>query len=719
MRIVFRGIVQGVGFRPAVYKSASELGLSGQVWNDGPDVIAEVSDGDLFLNSFLSCIPPLARIDRMITSAWSPAGGGFRILPSVRGMHGVSVPTDAAICKNCLDDMKEGRRAGYPFTSCTDCGPRFTLLRDTPYDRAFTAMSDFGLCPECAKEYSDPENRRFHHQTICCPRCGPKYRLTDSGGNEIPGDPVSIFSDMLARGKIGVVKGWGGMHICCTAENIKKMRGWYGREQKPFALMVRDTDAVRRYGSPSPAEMEELASPHRPIVLISKKQSDVTDLLSPGLNNVGIFLPYTGIQHLIFRYLGDDALLMTSANMPGEPMIIGDGEILKIGADAYLLHDQPIINRADDSVIRMFGTHRSFIRKSRGHVPSFISTDLRGSAVAVGAQENLTGSVAAGGSIYPTQHIGDGNGLGVPEYLEDSVRMHMKLLGCEPQAVAMDMHPGYANRDFARRLSEEYGSELIEVQHHWAHAASLMADNSKDCVAALTLDGSGYGSDGTVWGGEVLISDLLSFSRIAHLEEIPLLGSEKALYDLRRLRFAIDTMNKEHNGSFSDEEASILGKMMKNSVKCSSMGRLIDALSYSLGICSVRTYDGEPAMKLEPLLESGRLIEGFETEISNGTIRTAHLFSGIKKGQRPADVAYSIVYNVMKCLTESAADAADSKGIGALGITGGVSYNSTVCRIFSETAGNSGHELIFHRSIPNGDGGISAGQAAVALKRIG
>jgi hydrogenase maturation protein HypF len=325
--------------------------------------------------------------------------------------------------------------------------------------------------------------------------------------------------------------------------------------------------------------------------------------------------------------------------------------------------------------------------------------------------------VAVGNRIYPTQHIGDGEGVGVVDYLEEAIRTQIRLLGCKPEMIAMDLHPGYVSRGVAKRLSEEFGSDVMEVQHHWAHAASLMADNGSYSAVALTLDGSGYGTDGTAWGGEVLSADLSSFSRVATLEGIPLLGSEKALYDLRRLRFAIDAMNGEENSSFTDSESSVLMKMMDKSVKSSSMGRLMDALSYSLGICSVRTYDGEPAMKLEPLLASGNLKPGFETEISNGVIGTAHLFSGIKD-HHPADAAYSIIYNVMKCLTESAIDTADSEGIKHIGITGGVSYNSAVCKIFTELAKDSEHELIFHNNIPNGDGGISVGQAAIALKMI-
>lgn len=719
MRIIFRGVVQGVGFRPAVYRTAAALGLSGRVWNDGSDTVVDIDDGERFLGSFLPNLPPLARLDEVIRAdSPCPYTDGFRISGSRGGRPGMSIPTDAAICGDCLKDLRMGRRSGYPFTSCTKCGPRFTLLGGLPYDRASTAMGGFGMCPECRREYGDPSDRRFHHQTVCCPECGPKYRLTDKDGLAIGGDPIRTFAGMLSDGKIGIMKGWGGMHICCTLNSVAHLREWYGREQKPFAVMVKDEDAVRRYGSPTEEELENIRSAHRPIVLIKKKVSGLTELISPGLDNIGIFLPYTGAQHILFGHMGDDALIMTSANVPGEPMILDDTEITDLGADMYLTHDQKILNRADDSVLRMFGDRTFFIRRSRGHIPSYIPTGLKGSAVAVGAQENLTGSIAADGRIHPTQHIGNGEGIGVTDYLEDAVRTHMRLLGCRPEAVAMDLHPGYASRGFAKRLSEEYDAEIVEVQHHWAHAASLMADNGADEVAALTLDGSGYGTDGTVWGGEVLLADLSSFSRVAKLEGIPLLGSEKALYDLRRLRFAIDAMNGEENDSFSENDACVLTKMMDKSVRCSSMGRLMDALSYSLGICSVRTYDGEPAMKLEPLLAYGKLVPGFETDISNGEIRTAHLFSRIDKCRNPADAAYSVIYNVMKCLTESAVEAADSEGIGPVGITGGVSYNSAVCRMFSDIAKDSGHALIFHKNIPNGDGGISVGQAAIALRRI-
>ena len=719
MRIIFKGVVQGVGFRPAVYRTAVKLGLSGKVWNEGSDVVVSIEDGERFLRTFMSDVPPLAQIEEVLTfEEPAPCMNGFIISDSQKGWSGMSIPTDTAICGDCIKDMNAGRRIGYPFTACTKCGPRFTLLDALPYDRVSTAMRDFPLCPDCQKEYHDPDDRRFHHQTICCQKCGPSYRLVDKDGKNISGDPISRFADMLSDGKIGIIKGWGGMHICCTLDNITKMREWYGRDHKPFAVMVRDERTVQRYGSPTEKEMENIVSPHRPIVLIEKKCSDITELISPGLDNIGVFLPYTGAQHMVFEHLAQDAMVMTSANVPGQPMIVDDKEVMGLGADMYLIHDQIIFNRADDSVLRVFGDRTFFIRRSRGHIPSYIPIALEGTAVAIGAQENLTGAVAMNGRIYPTQHIGDGEGVGVVDYLEKAVRTHMGLLGCKPLAIGMDLHPGYINRGFAKRLSEEYGSSIVEVQHHWAHAASLMVDNGVDDVVALTLDGSGYGTDGTVWGGEVLSADLSSFKRTAGMEGIPLLGSEKALYDLRRLRFAIDAMNGEENSSFSDKEIDVLTKMMPKSIKCSSMGRLMDALSLSLGICSLRTYDGEPAMKLEPFLAAGKLIPGFETEIVNEKVMTAHLFSRIERNQKPADIAYSIVYNVMKCLTEAAIETADSEGISNIGITGGVSYNSAVCRMFSEIAKDSGHGLILHNEIPNGDGGVSVGQAAVALKMI-
>ena len=718
MRITFEGTVQGVGFRPAVYRTATMLGLRGRVWNEGADVIVDVNDGYTFFTSFALNIPPLAVI-KNVERCDSPAVyDDFLIIDSEEGKsRGVSIPTDVAVCDECLADMSSGRRRGYAFSSCTACGPRFTILNRIPYDRQSTSLNSFPRCTECEKEYSDPDDRRFHHQTVCCPDCGPSYNLKDYNGNPVMGDPIDRFSDIISNGGIGVIKGWGGMHICCNLDELSKLRGWYGRDQKPFAIMVKDIVSMSEFGNPSEEEYRHLLSPHRPIVLVEKNKTEMCEMISPGLDNIGLFLPYTGVQHLIFDHMKCNALVMTSANLPGEPMIIDDSEILKLGADAYMLHNQPISNRADDSVLRIDGSRTSFIRRSRGHVPFSIPTQFDGSVVGVGAQENLTGSIATNGRIHMTQHIGDGEGFGVIDYLENSIRANISLLGCEPQVVAMDLHPGYSNRAFAKKLADEYDADIKEVQHHWAHSASLMVENNLDRIVALTLDGTGHGDDGNAWGGEVLASDLSRYDRVAHLEYIPLLGSERALYDLRRLKFAIDEKNGTENHCFSDNESSILRKMMDNSVGCSSMGRLLDALSYTLGVCTIRTYDGEPAMKLEPLLANGKLIEGFETETRNGVVMTTDLFARIDEKMERADVAYSIVYNVINELMQTASEHA-SADCSKIGITGGVSYNSPICRMFSEIGAKIGSELIFHHDVPNGDGGISVGQAAIALKMI-
>lgn len=719
-RIHIKGTVQGVGFRPAVYRVASGLGIRGRVWNSGSEVIIESERGEELLGALLERLPPLADIDGISTEeADVHLPDGFLIMRSSPGGSAVSIPTDTATCDNCLEEMRsQGRRSGYAFTSCTDCGARFTLLSSLPYDRQNTSMKDFPMCDDCRREFEDPDNRRLHHQTICCPKCGPSYRLVDDKGKVIPGDPVSIFAKMLSEGGIGVAKSWGGMHLCCTLDNTDVLREWYRRPQKPFAIMVRDVEAARRYGDPNECELRAMTSPHSPIVLVDKK--NVPESVAPGLDNIGMFLPYTGMQHLLFDHLDADALIMTSANPPGEPMMTSDHEVMEMGADMYLLHDQDIINRADDSVLCMYDTHTYFIRKSRGSIPSFIEAvpSKSNCVVGIGAQENLSGAVSKDGRIYQTQYIGHGVSVGVLEYLEGSIRNLLDMTGSVPEVIAGDLHPGYSNRRIGRALSEEFDIPYVDIQHHHAHAASLLADVGVSEGTVLTLDGTGYGTDGNAWGGEVISTDLGTYSRDMHLEYIPLLGSEKAVYDIRRLKFAIDAMNGKESDLFTDSESSIFNKIMDKSVKSSSLGRIMDALSFELGVCSERTYDGEPAMKLEPLLARGELIPGYETHVENGSIKTAHLFDRIGRDDRKQDVAFSIVYNVMRELFESAVDSADNNGFNSIGLSGGVTYNLVISRMFEDLGKGSDHGLIFHNRVPNGDGGISTGQAAIALKMI-
>lgn len=724
MRIEIKGVVQGVGFRPTVYRIATAMGLRGYVQNLGSHVVIEVDrDAEAFVSQLQQSLPPLAELSEVRIkdgAILDDLGPGFRIIPSGTGIKGVGIPNDSAICANCRREMfnPADRRFQYPFTNCTDCGARFTIIEDLPYDREKTSMRDFPLCEDCRREYEDPADRRFHHQTISCPRCGPSFYLLDGKGQRMEGEPIKEFAGLLHDGAIGVAKSWGGMHICCTLATLPRLREWYRRKQKPFAVMVRDLEAAERYSTPSELEKEQLSSKHRPIVLVPKKEAEINELISPGLGNIGIFLPYTEMQHLLFSHLQEDALVMTSANVPGEPMVLRDEDALGLGAEYYLLHDREVLNRCDDSVLRVYGNKTFFLRKSRGHIPSGIPLPMQGEAVGVGAQESIAGAVAAGGTVFATQYIGDASSYGVLQFLEGSLAYQMRLLGVEgPRAVGIDLHPGYSTRRLGKELAERWKAELVEVQHHWAHAAALMVDAGLDEMVALTLDGTGYGADGVAWGGEVLHADFGSFTRVGHLQEIPLLGGEKAVYDVRRLAFGITEQLGISTDYFDDAQAQLLRKMMRSSPKTTSFGRVLDALACYFDVCDYRSYDGEPAMKLERHLENGRNVP-IMVEREGNVIMSVPMFRGMVEAKgTPDDKAYSYVRALLKGLVDVAAEEAERHKLKHIGLTGGVSYNHTIASITEELVTRKGFLFAVPERLPNGDGCISTGQVAVALRK--
>jgi len=704
------------------------MGLHGYVQNNGSNVVIEMDgDAEEFVRRLKQALPPLAHLDEVVISPGLPEPElrtmGFKILPSQQGIGGVGIPNDTAVCDRCLKEMFDpsDRRYLYPFTNCTDCGARFTVIEDLPYDREKTTMRPFPLCPQCQQEYGDPDDRRFHHQTVTCPVCGPRYYLLDRDGERDYERPIARFASKLQDGKIGVAKSWGGMHLCCALDQLSHMREWYRRKEKPFAIMVRDLKALERYGRPSDQDVKLLTSSHRPIVLVPKVDNEITELVAPGLDTIGVFLPYTSMQHLLFHHLEEDALVMTSANVPGEPMVLRESDALTLGADMYLMHDRDIANRCDDSVVRSFLDKTYYIRKSRGHIPSHIEFPLKGVAIGVGAQEGLAGALSFDRRLYATQYIGDATSPGVLEFLEESLKYLRRLLGADRlDAIGMDLHPGHSTRRLAKRWAEESGIEPVEVQHHHAHAAALLVESKLDDMVAITVDGTGYGDDGVAWGGEVLISNLKEYRRVGHLKEVPLLGGEKAVYDVRRIAFALAEMSGGGLDYFNEGERELFRKMMPRSGTSTSFGRVLDGISCYLNICQYRSYDGEPAMKLERYLNLARNLDLVPTVRHGNVIDTPAMFRQMMNVRgNQADRAGSMTYAMVRGLVDIASEKAEDEGIEHIGLSGGVSYNRAISTWTKDLVEARGLKFVCHDLTPNGDGCISTGQCAVALSRTG
>jgi len=722
MKIIFRGIVQGVGFRPTIYRVAKSLGLKGYILNKGSEVEVVIDRNvDLFIERVKKELPEIAKITDITLEPDTRTFNDFQILHSKKGEKESQIPTDIAICDDCLKELfkPRDRRYLFPFTNCTVCGARFSLIKDVPYDREHTSMYAFKLCESCKTEYGDPLNRRYHAQTISCPSCGPSYKLYDKKQKDLgEKDSIKRFAEQIDAGKIGIIKSWGGMHICCKIDELKHFRAWYKRPQKSFAIMVKDIKTAEKYGEITKDERALLLSNKKPIVLVKKKKGEAA---SPGLNTIGLYLSYTGLHHILFSFLKADALVMTSANIPGEPMITSNDGAFSLGADYYLMHNRDIPNRIDDSVVRIWKGKTFFLRKSRGFVPDPIDVSYDKRVLCVGAGENITGAISCYKKVYATQYIGNSKYYPTLEFLEQSLRHLMNLTMKEKKidAVAMDLHPGYNIRKVAKNFAEEFSVPIFEVQHHWAHAASLLLDNKLNESVVLALDGLGYGSDGTFWGGEVLLSRYDSFERVGHLEYIPLLGGDQATMDPRRLVFAIFKKFNEEK-YFTGNQAAVLSKMMAKSPKSSSFGRVLDALSCYLDICTKRTYDGEPAMKLEKYLANGSAKYSFDIEVKNGIVGTTDLFRQLEEKIKPtfteiqkANIAYSMVKTIVDKLVEIAVENAEANNIKNVGLTGGVSYNVPITEMVEKQLKKTGLSLVVHNRVPNGDGGISIGQNVI------
>ncbi len=730
------GVVQGVGFRPTVFRVARSMGIKGFVKNKGSHVeVCVDGSAEAFIELLKKELPVLGRIDRVESteSDCHKDYDDFVILSSEEGRRDPSIPPDVATCESCLSEIfdSNNRRYMFPFTNCTDCGARFSLIEDFPYDRKHTSMSDFPLCDVCAQEYREPSDRRFHAQTISCNEDGPKYLLYDAKGEVIENaHAVSQFAREIDSGKIGVAKSWGGMHIICGLDVVPSLREWYRRPYKPFAVMVRDLEIAREYAEIGEYEEKLLTSFQAPIVLVKKMHGQHDQLLgyvSPGLGNIGLYLPYTAIQHILFHHSNSDALVMTSANLPEEPMLIRNEDAFSLGLDLNLLHNRRIVSRVDDSVLIPFQGRKFFIRKSRGFVPNLLNVFHEHKVLSFGAEENVTASVSKDGRVITSQYIGNTTRYEVQNFLQDSVDRLLALFGIKQlDAVAIDLHPQYSTRKVGEEFAERFDVEMLEMQHHWAHVTSLMVDNEREePLVALSVDGAGYGTDGKTWGGEILYSRLDSFRRLGHLEYLPLIGGDLATKEPKRILFAIFQRLGVTKEYFGTQESEILSKAMEKSPESCSLGRVLDALSAYLGICDRMTYDGEPAIKLERYLDAGEPKYDFESEIVGSdpsVIKTLPLFERLDSiGQdnqlsesQKADISRSFVEELLEKMVEIAISEAEENGSKTIGLTGGVSYSLPIVRIVSHLAKESNIDVCLHNSIPNGDGGISVGQNAIA-----
>lgn len=774
------GVVQGVGFRPFVYRTATRLCLVGHVSNLGDAGVRIFVQGsrtsiERLIDEIEKNPPSISRIDR-VDVEWTSVEEGineFQIASSSaerRTELAPSIPPDIAICNQCVTDLMNPSSKWYlyPFTSCAACGPRFSTITSLPYDRPNTTMRQFELCNTCNAGYTDPSDRRYHAETTACAQCGPNYWLTDNQGSVVEEkNPVTVCAELLEEGRIVAVQGISGTHIATmTSESgpLRKLRLRKKRSQRPFAIMVRNESTLQQIAEVTRAELDLLESWRKPIVVVRKRRelafgsgpwhgvtAESLEAIAPGLDTVGVMLPYSPVHHLLFHHLAECALVMTSANPTGVPMYIDAKTItenLKDIVDYYLLHDRLIAQRVDDSVVKFVGKDMpAFMRRARGYVPESIRLpDERSGycAIATGPEEKCTGAILKSGNVYMTQHIGDTDRVESIGFLSDALNHMMHLVGMTTtNVVACDFHPDFLTTELGEKLAKEQGVPLVRVQHHHAHLAALEADNELDGntdIVCITADGFGLGTDQTAWGGEVLTGNSHGFERVGGLEPKSLPGGNiAAAYGARSVIGILDDDEVERafhilNGlaigsglSLDLESLSLLVEAKKknvNTIQSSSAGRYLDAVCTLLGICSENSYDAECPMKLEAAARSTDLRIRPTFKEMNGRIvldtsdSLNQIVNLMKRRESIPEIAYAAQWCLGQALGDMACRCAHEKGIVYVGFSGGVALNGIITKAVKDCV--EGEKLIpkFHRRVPPGDGGVSLGQAVVGLAGI-
>ncbi len=752
LRINVTGIVQGVGFRPFIYLLAVENGLAGYVRNRGDAGVEVLLEGEaksiqVFMHDLIEKKPPLAQIDSVKSTELSGKNeyDKFAIFKSSQEaeLAGSIIPPDIAICNECLAELRDPKNARYEyfFITCTNCGPRFTIIERLPYDRENTTMREFPLCGFCQTEYNDPANRRFHAQTVACPPCGPKAYLTTKTGEQVQTtDPVREAGKLLSEGNILAIKGYGGFHIAASVmleAPLERLRATKHRSEKPFAIMAKNLEAAKSFAEVSSKEQELLSSSARPIVLLNKSPTyNLSPLVAPHLHNVGVMLPYTGLHYMFFDKVNDLAFVMTSANPPNQPIVKDNDQALKIlggTVDYFLFHNRKIAHRCDDSVMRTHENRQVFLRRSRGYAPSPIrlKTKSKCCVVGLGGELNNTACVLLDDKAFISQHVGDVENIETRAFLQEATNHLYHLTNCQAEMVVCDLHPKFTTTSLAKEMAEAEGLPLIQVQHHHAHAAALMAEHNLEEAVSVVCDGYGYGTDGGAWGGEVLFCsrESANFMRLGHLELQPLLGGDVASrYPLRVASGMLDNagidiepwlmQNVEHLPFGETEVQLIVNQLSKGLgvVETTSCGRVLDAVSAVLGICYERSYEGEPAMKLESAAITGKdtlnLMPLFERDV----LDTKNLLRSIFENKQKSsihDLAFSAHSYLARGLASLAIEKAQELNIKNIGFSGGAACNQILAKIMRESVESAGFRFWVHESVPAGDGGISFGQAVI------
>jgi hydrogenase maturation protein HypF len=749
-RVRVTGTVQGVGFRPYVYRVAIELGLAGEVANGTTGVAIDVEGTPAALDAFVARLrddpPPLARVEGVTTEPLAPRGGtGFRIVPSDdAGDVEVPVSVDVGPCDACLAELTDpaDRRFRHPFINCTDCGPRYTITRRVPYDRPVTTMAGFAMCDRCRVEYEDPADRRFHAQPVCCPDCGPQVELTAPDGTSFVrgGEALTRTVHLLDRGAILAVKGVGGYHLAVDAaaeSAVAELRRRKARDDKPFALLVADVEAARALVDLDDAAAAELASARRPIVLAPRRaDAPVASGVAPALRELGVMLPPSALHHLLVTDLGRP-LVLTSGNLSDEPIAHLDAEaVTRLGplVDAILTHDRPIHIRCDDTVVRagVAGAPQP-VRRSRGYAPEPLALPRAASApvLAVGAELKSTVAVAAGGSVVLSHHLGDLEHAATHAAFVQAVEHLLHLRDVTPALVAHDLHPEYLSTKFAADLD----LPLVGIQHHHAHIASCLAEHGETGpVLGIAYDGLGWGTDGTAWGGELLVCDLDDVERVGHLAAVGLPGGAAAIREPWRMAVS-------WAGAALDEDAlpRAVGHLdprwrqvaalaaAPRTLTTTSAGRLFDAVAALLVGRTVSTYEGQAAIELEalarrvPLSAAAELPVAVHTEedgrrVLDPTALVREVIEARARGEDPAALAAGFHRGLATATVEATTAVAAARGLDTAALSGGVFQNGRLTALVAAGLEASGLRVLVHRRVPPNDGGISLGQAAIASR---